>query len=151
MGEGTKSEKVIVFQLGEEEYGVSIDYVGSIERTQPITRVPHTPSFVKGVMNLRSEITPVIDLRERFQLEQIAYTDQTRIIVVQVGEKQLGMIVDGANDVVDVPVSSIEPAPEIVDTNENYYIRGVAKVGERLLLLLHLDEVLSTDELQQLS
>lgn len=142
--------KVIVFQLKEEEYGVPVKYVGSIERMQNITRVPRTPEFVKGVINLRGVVTPIIDLRERFDLETAEYTDSTRIIIVNIDDKEVGMIVDGANDVIDIPESTIEPPPEVVGSVEADYIHGVAKLDKRLLILLNLDKVLSRDELKQI-
>ncbi|WP_017185285.1 chemotaxis protein CheW [Alkalibacillus haloalkaliphilus] len=151
MSEVVQNEKVIVFQLKDEEYGVPIENVGSIERIQEITRVPRAPRFVKGVMNLRGVITPIIDLRERFDLEQTAYTESTRIIIVTIGDKNVGMIVDAANDVVDVPQNQVEPSPEVVGSVNADYIRGVAKIDQRLLVLLNLDKVLTEEEFDHLS
>ncbi|MDQ0350643.1 purine-binding chemotaxis protein CheW [Alkalibacillus filiformis] len=151
MSEVIQNEKVIVFQLKDEEYGVPIEHVGSIERMQGITRVPRAPRFVKGVMNLRGVITPIIDLRERFNLEQEEYTESTRIIIVTIGDQSVGMIVDAANDVVDVPQNQIEPSPEVVGSVSADYIKGVAKIGQRLLVLLNLDKVLSEEEFDHLS
>ncbi|GEN44940.1 chemotaxis protein CheW [Alkalibacillus haloalkaliphilus] len=151
MSEVVQNEKVIVFQLKDEEYGVPIEHVGSIERIQEITRVPRAPRFVKGVMNLRGVITPIIDLRERFDLEQTAYTESTRIIIVTIGDKNVGMIVDAANDVVDVPQNQVEPSPEVVGSVNADYIRGVAKIDQRLLVLLNLDKVLTEEEFDHLS
>jgi purine-binding chemotaxis protein CheW len=142
--------KVIVFRLKEEEYGVEINQVRSIERMQHITRVPRTPSFVKGVINLRGVVTPIINLRSRFDLEEEPYTDNTRIIIVAVGEMEVGLIVDAANDVIDVPQNIIEPPPEVVDGIEANYLRGVAKLEKRLLILLNLDKVLTMEELKQI-
>ncbi|MDV2580622.1 chemotaxis protein CheW [Alkalibacillus haloalkaliphilus] len=151
MSEVVQNEKVIVFQLKDEEYGVPIEHVGSIERVQEITRVPRAPRFVKGVMNLRGVITPIIDLRERFDLEQTPYTESTRIIIVTIGDKNVGMIVDAANDVVDVPQNQVEPSPEVVGSVNADYIRGVAKIDQRLLVLLNLDKVLTEEEFDHLS
>ncbi|PKR78641.1 chemotaxis protein CheW [Halalkalibacillus sediminis] len=143
--------KVIVFRLKDEEYGVPVEYVGSIERMQDITRVPRAPKFVKGVINLRGVVTPIIDLRERFGIEESTYSESTRIIIVSIDDKDVGMIVDGANDVVDVAESDIEPPPEVVGSVNVDYIRGVAKINQRLLILLNLDKVLSNDEISDLS
>lgn len=142
--------KVIVFRLKDEEYGVEVNQVKSIEKLEHITRVPRTPKFVKGVINLRGVVTPIIDLRNRFALEETAYTDSTRIIIVAVGEMEVGLIVDAANDVIDIPVNAIEPPPEVVGGVEAAYLRGVAKLERRLLILLNLDKVLNTDEIKQL-
>ncbi|CAM5788286.1 MULTISPECIES: chemotaxis protein CheW [Brevibacillus] len=142
--------KVIVFRLKDEEYGVDVNQVKSIEKLEHITRVPRTPAFVKGVINLRGVVTPIIDLRNRFSLEETAYTESTRIIIVAVGELEVGLIVDAANDVIDIPVNAIEPPPEVVGGVEAAYLRGVAKLEKRLLILLNLDKVLSNEEIKQL-
>jgi purine-binding chemotaxis protein CheW len=142
--------KVIVFRLKDEEYGVEVNQVRSIEKLDHITRVPRTPKFVKGVINLRGVVTPIIDLRSRFGLEEAPYTDATRVIIVAVGELEVGLIVDAANDVIDIPVDAIEPAPEVVGGVEAAYLRGVAKLEKRLLILLNLDKVLNTEEMKQL-
>ncbi len=142
--------KVIVFRLKDEEYGVEVNQVKSIEKLEHITRVPRTPKFVKGVINLRGVVTPIIDLRSRFGLEEAAYTESTRIIIVAVGELEVGLIVDAANDVIDISVNAIEPPPEVVGGVEAAYLRGVAKLEKRLLILLNLDKVLNTEEMKQL-
>lgn len=141
--------KVIVFRLTDEEYGVDVNQVRSIERMQHITRVPRTPDFVQGVMNLRGVITPIISLRSRFELEHADHTQSTRIIIVTVDQIEVGLIVDAANDVLDIPLQDIEPPPEVVGGIEATYLRGVAKVSDRLLILLNLDKVLDADELKQ--
>src|SRR5690625_2751986 len=94
--------KLIVFQLANEEYAISVQSVGSIERILPITRVPSTPSFVKGVINLRGVVTPVIDLKEKLKQTHTEFTEQTRIIIVHIDEITVGFIVDSANDVIDI-------------------------------------------------
>src|SRR5699024_6544791 len=95
--------KVIVFQLKDEEYAVSVTQVGGIERMVPITRVPQTANFVKGVINMRGVVTPIIDLRRRFGIEESEASDATRIIIVYMDDMEVGLIVDAANDVIDVP------------------------------------------------
>jgi len=143
--------KVIVFALGNEEYGIDVDKVRTIERMMPITRVPKTYSFIKGVINLRGVVIPVIDLRGRFNLEETQYTDQTRIIIVAVGEMEVGFIVDAANDVVDLDRDNIDSPPEVVGGVKAKYLDGVAKVGEdRLLIMLNLAEVLNRGEVAHL-
>ncbi|QOY34493.1 chemotaxis protein CheW [Anaerobacillus isosaccharinicus] len=142
--------KVIVFQLKDEEYGVEVHQVKSIERMQHITRVPRTTDFVKGVINLRGVVTPIIELRNRFGIEQIETTDSTRIIIVAVGNMEVGLIVDAANDVVDIPTDLVEPPPQVVGGIEADYLRGVAKMEKRLLILLNLDKVLNPKELKEM-
>lgn len=143
--------KVIVFALGDEEYGVEVERVKTIERMQPMTRVPKTPEFIKGVINLRGVVTPVLDLRGRFGLPETEYTDDTRIIIVSVKDIEVGMIVDMANDVIDVDSDKIDDPPEAVGGIKAKYLRGVAKIGDhRLLVLLNLEEVLNKNEIVQL-
>lgn len=143
--------KVIVFSLGDEEYGVEVEHVQTIERMQPMTRVPKTPPFIKGVINLRGVVTPVMDLRGRFGLPESEYTENTRIIIVKLGDIELGMIVDRANDVIDVDSDNIETPPEVVGGIRAKYLRGVAKIGDnRLLVMLNLKEVLNKEEIIQL-
>ncbi|MCP1183593.1 MULTISPECIES: chemotaxis protein CheW [Paenibacillus] len=143
--------KVIVFKLGSEEYGIEVDKVQTIERMMPITRVPKTLSFVKGVINLRGVVIPVIDLRGRFSLPESEYTDQTRIVIVGVDDMQVGFIVDSANDVIDIKSSAIDSPPEVVGGVKARYLRGVAKLEDsRLLIMLNLNEVLNKSEIVQL-
>jgi purine-binding chemotaxis protein CheW len=145
-----EDKKVVVFQLRNEEYGVDVHQVRSIERMVNITRVPKTPGFIKGVMNLRGLILPVIDLRKRFNLEESSYTEDTRIVIVAANEIVVGLIVDAANDVIDVPADVVEPAPEVVGGIKATYLDGVAKLEKRLLVLLNLEKVLNPEEIIQL-
>ncbi|OPG98064.1 chemotaxis protein CheW [Chryseobacterium mucoviscidosis] len=143
--------KVIVFKLGSEEYGIEVDKVQTIERMMPITRVPKTFSFVKGVINLRGVVIPVIDLRGRFSLPETEYTDQTRIVIVGLDDMQVGFIVDSANDVIDIKRDAIDSPPEVVGGVKARYLRGVAKLEDtRLLIMLNLNEVLNKSEIVQL-
>ncbi|QYR19751.1 chemotaxis protein CheW [Paenibacillus sp. sptzw28] len=143
--------KVIVFGLADEEYGIEVEKVRTIERMIPITRVPKTPAFVKGVINLRSVVLPVIDLRGRFGLSETEPTENSRIIIVAVNDLEVGFIVDAANDVIDIDSDSIDNPPEVVGGIQAKYLRGVAKLGgNRLLIMLNLPEVLKRSEIIQL-
>lgn len=146
----SNEQKVIIFQLKDEEYAVPVQEVKSIERMQHITRIPRTVPFVKGVINLRGVVTPIIDLRLRFDIEESEYTDTTRIIIVSVGTIEAGLIVDAANDVIDLETDSIEPPPEVVGGVDAEYIQGVAKIEKRLLILLNLTKVLNPEKLSVL-
>lgn len=137
--------KSIVFELNNEEYALPVTLVGAIERMMPITRIPGAPAFVKGVLNLRGVVTPIIDLRHRFGFPETEQTENTRTIIIQHDQKDVGLIVDAAYDVIDIPHSSIEPAPETVGTVRIDYIDGVCKYKERLFILLNIDEILSTE------
>lgn len=135
--------KVIVFQLADKEYAIPVSYVRGIEKLMHITRVPKTPRYVKGVINLRGVVTPIIDLRERFGIISSANEETTRIIIIQLVDMEVGFVVDSANDVLDIQTSTIEPQPEVVGSLEEEFISGVAKLDKRLLILLHLDKVLN--------
>jgi purine-binding chemotaxis protein CheW len=134
--------KVIVFQIKDKEYAIPVDKVSGIEKLLHITRVPKAVKFVKGVINLRGVITPIIDLRVRFGFEEVEYDESTRIIVVILDDMEVGLIVDSANDVLDIPVESIEPQPEVVGHLASEYISGVAKIEKRLLVLINLEKAL---------
>ncbi|HIS29791.1 MAG TPA: chemotaxis protein CheW [Candidatus Avamphibacillus intestinigallinarum] len=138
--------KVISFSLQDEEYAIPVKQVGSIERMQQITRVPNTVSYIKGVINLSGVVTPIIDLRKRFGLQEKAYDDSTRIIIVYYKELELGIIVDSARDVIDIYEEDIEPTPEVIGSVDVDYIDGVTKVGNRLLILPDLEKVLEQSE-----
>lgn len=136
------TQKMVVFQLAAEEYCLDVQYVKSIERMLPITRVPRVAPFVKGVINLRGVVTPVIDLRLRLDLPVSDYTDKTRIIMVSLDDMEVGLIVDGAHDVVDTDPDAIEPPPEVVGNTVKDYIEGVYQLDQRLLTILNLAKVL---------
>lgn len=137
--------KVIVFQIKDKEYAIPVDKVSGIEKLLHITRVPKAVKFVKGVINLRGVITPIIDLRVRFGFEEVEYDEATRIIIVILDDMEVGLIVDSANDVLDIPVESIEPQPEVVGHLASEFISGVAKIEKRLLVLINLEKALSLE------
>ncbi len=140
----------VVFKLGDEEYGVPITQVKEINRLTTTTKVPRSPVFVEGIINLRGQIIPIIDMKKRFDLPLTEYTGEARIIVIQVGNNTFGVEVDSVSEVLRINSSNIEPAPHIVCGIDSIYITGVAKVGERLLILLDLDKLLSDEEKAQL-
>ncbi len=138
--------QLVVFNLADEHYGVDIGAVESIIKLQPITAVPHAPSFVEGVTNLRGAVLPVIDLRRRFGLPAEKDTRDSRIVVVEIDGAQVGMIVDAVTEVLSVSEEDIEPPPSIVTTVDSAFITGIAKVDSRLIILLDLGQVLDTEE-----
>lgn len=141
--------KLIIFELKEKEYAVPVYHVRSIEKMMHVTRIPNIAPFVKGVINLRGVVTPIIDLRKRFGLDEIEYTEHTRIIIISLDEMDVGVIVDAANDVVDVNKDKFEPAPEVVGNKEEEYISGVVKLDKRLLILVDLEKVFDREVLKQ--
>lgn len=142
--------KFVIFKLDTEEYGMDILRVQGIERMLPITRVPKTPDFVEGVCNLRGSIVPIIDLRQRFNIPKKQQDDNTRIIVVSLEDVRVGLIVDAANDVITVNSENIEPTPSVIDSIDNKFISGVAKVQDRLIIILDLFKVLNKDEIVEI-
>lgn len=138
--------QLVVFELAQEWYGVAIAAVESIIRMQTITVVPHAPGFVEGVTNLRGVILPVIDLRKRLGLPVKPTTRETRIIVVEVGETTVGMIVDAVAEVLRVSAELIEAPSPLILTIDSSFITGIAKAGERLVILLDLGKVLTLEE-----
>lgn len=147
-----ETTQLVVFKLGEEEFGVNILQVREIEKLdQGLTRVPKAPHFVEGVINLRGEIIPIVDLRKRFGLTLPPLGLDSRLIIVEVGEEAVGMLVDAVVEVLRVPVSAIESAPSITKGVNSYYLAGVAKIEERLIVLLNLERALSPEEAEELS
>lgn len=137
--------QLVIFRLAKEEYGLPITKVQEINRLVPITKLPQTPAFMEGIINLRGRIIPVVDLRKRFQLEVSEYNDDSRIIIVEVNGQTVGIIVDAVAEVVRISSSSVEPPPPsfILDAK---YIQGVGKLEGRLLILLEIDQILTTQE-----
>jgi purine-binding chemotaxis protein CheW len=138
--------QLVVFDLAGEHYGVNIATVESIIKMQPITAVPHTLSFIQGVTNLRGAVLPVIDLRKRFGLPAREDSKDTRIVVVEMNGETVGMVVDAVTEVLRVPGENVEPPPSLVTTADSIFITGIAKVGERLIILLDLNQVLNVEQ-----
>ncbi len=140
------TEQLVTFFLAEEEYGLDVRFVQEIIRVGEITIVPRAPLYVKGVLNLRGRIIPVVDLKRKLGLGDVdGSARSTRIVVVKVRDRLIGLLVDGVSQVLKVPVSTIEPAPdEVIPVNTNY-IRGVAKMDARLIILMELAKVLAID------
>ncbi len=138
--------QLVTFSLGGEEFALEILKVQEINRMVDITQVPKTPDFVKGVINLRGKVVPVIDLRKRLGLSETEKTTQSRIMVVEVAGNTVGLIVDSVSEVLRLPAQTVEPAPPFVSSVETEYIMGVGKVGERLVILLDINKVFNAEE-----
>ncbi|MBV8331862.1 MAG: purine-binding chemotaxis protein CheW [Candidatus Eremiobacteraeota bacterium] len=142
--------QVVSFHLGHEEYGVDIAQVQEIIRMVGITHVPRAPHFMEGVINLRGQLIPIIDLRTRFGMPRITATKSTRITVTEIGTKKVGIVVDSVSEVLNIPIENVEDAPEMVAGVGTEYIQGVGKMGERLIIMLDLTMVISSEEKQAL-
>ena len=138
--------QLVIFNLADEFYGVAISAVEGIIKMQAITAVPHAPAFVEGVTNLRGKVLPVIDLRRRFGLAPAQATKDSRIVTVDVGGQKVGMVVDGVSEVIRVPDEAIEPPSRLVTTVDSAFITGIAKVADRLILMLDLGKVLTGED-----
>jgi purine-binding chemotaxis protein CheW len=146
---GEESHQVLTFVLGKETYGVDILRVQEIRGWSAVTKIPHAPSHVLGVLNLRGSIVPIVDLRMRFFLERVEYTAVTVIIVVSVmsaaGRRDFGVVVDGVSDVVDVDNAKIKEAPEVGARGATDYIRGLVAMSERMVVLLDIDRLIGSE------
>ena len=144
--------QLVIFQLGGEEFGVEIMQVQEIIRMPAITRIPQSPEYVGGVINLRGKIIVVINLDTRFDLSSKELDDDSRIIIVEVGDNVVGMVVDSVSEVLRLSTSNVEPTPEIISTKIRAdYLKGVGKLDDRLLILLDLERVLSDEEIAQVA
>jgi purine-binding chemotaxis protein CheW len=140
------SHEFLAFKLGEEEYGVDILSVQEIRGYDTVTRVPEAPEYIKGVINLRGVIVPVVDLRLKFKLGRASYDEFTVMIVLNLKGKVIGAVVDGVSDVVQVEAGQIRPTPEFGGIIDTRFISGIATVGERMLILLDIESlILSAD------
>jgi purine-binding chemotaxis protein CheW len=139
-----EDEHLVIFTLGQELYGVTIHSVESIIKIQAITEVPRTAAFVLGVTNLRGTVVPVLDLRKRFNLEFSETTPNTRIIIVNAEGSKVGIVVDEVTEVLKVPQNSIQPPPPMSTTIESAFISGIARINNRLVILLDLEKVLAS-------
>ncbi|MCF8077422.1 MAG: chemotaxis protein CheW [Desulfotignum sp.] len=149
-----KTGKYLTFTLADEEYGIGILKVKEIIGMMSITSVPRTPDFVKGVINLRGKVIPVIDLRLKFGMDAIAYTDRTCIIVVEIDTDdltiQIGIVVDSVSEVLNIKEEEIEDAPSFGTSLNTEYILGMAKIDSGVKILLDIDQVLSAKEIKVL-
>jgi purine-binding chemotaxis protein CheW len=146
-----KEGKYLTFTLAQEEYGIGILKIKEIIGMIPITSVPQTPPFVKGVINLRGKVIPVIDLRLRFNMEAMEYNERTCIVVVEIGRRStditIGLVVDSVSEVLNIKHEDIEDTPTFGTTLDTDYIFGMAKIDSRVKILLDIDTVLGGDEI----
>ena len=143
----TNEQQIVIFDLAGETYGADIQAVQGIVRMQQITSIPQAPPAVEGVINLRGKVNPVMDLRKRFGLTVTDETKDSRIVIVDIGQQDVGLIVDAVAEVTRIPIDSIEPPSDVVSTEQTDYISGIAKFEDRMIILLDLDKVLSGTKL----
>jgi len=149
--EDLNEDKYLLFQLHNEIYGINISDVTEIIEMQQITDIPDMPNFVKGVINLRGQVIPIIDLRLRFAMEERDYDDRTCIIIVKTEDRSFGLIVDTVTEVEDITQEKISPPPQFkTDKIREHYISGLGKVGEQVLILLNVHSILRDEEIQNI-
>jgi purine-binding chemotaxis protein CheW len=145
-GPGSESNQFLTFTLDAEEYGLEILRVQEIKGYSKVTPLPNTPREVRGVMNLRGTVVPIIDLRSKFGLAEAEYTRFTVIIVVTVGAKIVGFVVDAVSDVLNVSAAEVVPTPDLGAGVDTTFMTGMARTGERLVTLLNIDRLVGRDE-----
>ncbi|GAB3286076.1 chemotaxis protein CheW [Parahaliea aestuarii] len=137
----------LVFSLGDEEYAVDILKVQEIRGYDNVTRIANTPDFIKGVANLRGVIVPVVDLRIKFRLDKVEYTEQTVVIVVSIEDRIVGIVVDGVSDVMSLGAEQIKPAPEFGVSMPVDYLSGLGSIDDRMLVLVDIERLLTSEEM----
>jgi purine-binding chemotaxis protein CheW len=146
IAEAVPQAQIVVFRLGGEEFGVDVFSVLEILRHQQVTPVPRAPAFVEGVIDVRGTLIPVVDLRKRFELAEAPIDGQTRIVVTQYEDERLGLVVDAVSEVLRVAESAISDPPQYVRGLAAEYVRGMVRVEERLVVLLEVERILSSQE-----
>ena len=138
--------QLVTFRLGNEEFALDILKVQEINRIVDITRVPKAPDFVEGVINLRGRVIPIVDIRKKFHLKMKETTKETRIIVVNIMNKTIGLIVDSVSEVLRIDSGIIQPPPPLIAGLDSDYIKGVGKLDDRLIILLDIDKIFTTGD-----
>jgi purine-binding chemotaxis protein CheW len=149
--EDTQKDKYLTFTLGDEIYGIGISHVIEIIGIQKITEVPDMPGYVRGVINLRGQVIPVLDVRTRFQMPVREYDERTCVVVVLLNETSVGLVVDTVDEVADIPGESVSPPPGIGRNTASRYIKGMGRVGDEVKILLDVNRLLFDEELEALS
>lgn len=149
--EDTQKDKFLTFHLAGEDYGIDIAYVTEIIGIQKITEIPDMPPFIKGVINLRGKVIPVMDVRLRFQMEARDYDERTCIIVVDIHGTAVGLVVDEVREVADIPEAQVEPPPQAGKGQSSRYLKGLGKMGEEVKILLNVEKLLYEEERAKLA
>ncbi|HIJ90987.1 MAG: chemotaxis protein CheW [Desulfobulbaceae bacterium] len=148
--EDTQKDKYLTFHLANEDYGIEIRYVTEIIGIQRITEVPDMPEFLKGVINLRGKVIPVMDVRSRFHMEAREYDDRTCIVVVNINNTSIGLVVDKVQEVIDIPESQVEASPEKGKGKRSRFLQGMGKINDEVKILLNVEQLLYEEEIGRL-
>ncbi|MBK4736994.1 chemotaxis protein CheW [Noviherbaspirillum pedocola] len=146
-GNDTRSNEYLAFRLGQEEYGIDILKVQEIRGYESVTRIANAPEFIKGVINLRGIIVPIVDMRIKFDLGEPTYDQFTVVIILSIAGRVMGMVVDSVSDVTTLEQEQIKPAPEMGTVLNTDYLIGLGTLGERMLILLDIERLMSSDEM----
>ena len=146
----SKEVQLVTFRLGTEEYGINIMQVQEIIRLPAIVWVPKAPSFVEGVINLRNEVIPVIDLAKRLGVSSEDRTDASRVVIANICDNLVGLVVDSVSEVMRIQTDDIEPLPNVMTSANGRFLKGIAKLDDRLIILLDIESTLSDDDVQKL-
>jgi purine-binding chemotaxis protein CheW len=146
-GDETIVREFLSFRLGDAEYGIDLLKVQEIRGCDPVTKIVNTPAFIKGVIDLRGIIVPIVDMRLKFQLERAEYSDLTVVIILNVAQRVVGMVVDGVSDVITLGGADIKPVPEFSSALDTRFITGIGKIDERLIVLIDIERLIRSSEM----
>ena len=140
--------ELLTFTLGNEEYGIDILKVQEIRGYETVTAIANAPEFIKGVINLRGIIVPIVDMRIKFKLGKVTYDDTTVVIILNISKRVVGMVVDGVSDVITLKSNQVKPAPEFGAGLDTHYLQGLGTVDERMIILVEIEKLMNSDEME---
>jgi purine-binding chemotaxis protein CheW len=143
----TNRLEFLTFTLGDEHYGLDIMKVKEIRGYEPVTKIANAPSFIKGVLNLRGDIVPIVDLRLKFAVGEATYNEFTIVIMLHIGERIVGIVVDAVSDVINIGSEEVKPPPQFGVAFDSQYLHGLAPVNEQMVILLNIEKLISSSEL----
>jgi len=143
------TKELVIFRLADESYGIDIDFVENIEKHTDITRVPYTKKYIQGIINLRGNIIPVINVRQRFNLEVKSADKDSRIMIVNYNDLKVGLLVDASSEVLQIEPDAIEPAPKVTGSDDEY-VSEIGKENGRIIMIIDLERLLELEEIEEL-
>jgi len=143
-----ESRELLTFTLGSEEYGIDILKVQEIRGYEAVTTIANAPEFIKGVINLRGIIVPIVDMRIKFKLDKVSYDETTVVIILNVADRVVGMVVDGVSDVTALKADEIKPAPEFGSSMDTQFLQGLGTVDERMIILVDIEKLMSSRDME---
>ena len=147
-GAGSASRELLTFTLGREEYGIDILKVQEIRGYEAVTTIANAPEFIKGVINLRGIIVPIVDMRIKFKLERVNYDETTVVIILNIAQRVVGMVVDGVSDVTTLKADEIKPAPEFGSGLDTQYLQGLGTIDERMIILVDIEKLMTSRDME---